>query len=153
MLSLFLLYLNPIQICSPNLQIETTKIKYLKLIFKGFKIFEKNKIRIYRSTLTLDRSPETYENVVNRLVWRRCRWPSTRWRGKGRWRRWRAQTNEKCSSQVCKRNKKVSIIFNVSKSILLSIHQCNKNNYNTNEFHGLFLTTDDLFHFHIQMLS
>ena len=33
-------------------------IKYLK----------KNKIRIYRSTLTLDRSPETYENVVNRLV-------------------------------------------------------------------------------------
>jgi hypothetical protein len=28
----------------------------------------KNKIRIHRSTLTLDRSPETYENVVNRLV-------------------------------------------------------------------------------------
>jgi hypothetical protein len=27
----------------------------------GFKIFEKKKIRIYRSTLTLDRSPETYE--------------------------------------------------------------------------------------------
>jgi hypothetical protein len=25
------------------------------------KIFEKNKIRIYRSTLTLDRSPETYK--------------------------------------------------------------------------------------------
>jgi hypothetical protein len=41
-----------------------------------------------KSTLTLDRSPETYEDVNRFCSWRRCRWPSTRWRGKGRRRRW-----------------------------------------------------------------
>jgi hypothetical protein len=31
-------------------------------------LFEKKKIRIYRSTLTLDRSPETYETRIGSLA-------------------------------------------------------------------------------------
>jgi hypothetical protein len=58
----------------------------------------------------------------------------------------------KLVSQICKRNKKV-LIIKWLKSILLSIQLMQQRRINnTNEFYGLFLTTDDLFHFHIQFI-
>jgi hypothetical protein len=84
----------------------------------GFKIFEKKKIRIYRSILTLDRSPE-------RLTWigSLAKMPVTFY---SKTREGKTASVGGCertkywSSQICKRNKKV-LIIKWLKSILLSI--------------------------------
>ncbi len=72
------------------------------------KIFEKNKIRIYRSTLTLDRSLETYKRGESaRLAKMPVTFNSLTREGEmasvaGNEQYW--------SSQICERNKKVLII-------------------------------------------